>query len=157
MEVLRPWYRRERAPCPEEIRARDDRLVLSFFKERHGEIQIASRSLDEINRASHHDRDWWSVEELDRSRDILRADPPGLPPTLRIRAVYERPPRRQHERPTRSITVLPPSRADREVVPLRTSDPLVPKASLSLPPRSPNAAQHARGTKAHQRSRPAQN
>lgn len=53
-----------------EIRATDDWLLLSFFKDRHGEIEIALRSLEEINRASFHDRDWWSLETLNHIRDI---------------------------------------------------------------------------------------
>ena len=53
-----------------EIRATDDRLLLSFFKDRHGEIEIALRSLDEINRATFHDRDWWALDPLDQIRDI---------------------------------------------------------------------------------------
>lgn len=53
-----------------EIRATNDRLLLSFFKEHHGEIEIALRSLDEINRATFHDRDWWSLADLEQIRDI---------------------------------------------------------------------------------------
>lgn len=53
-----------------EIRATDDRLLLSFFNERHGEFEIALRSLDEINRSPFHDRDWWSLGDLEQIRDI---------------------------------------------------------------------------------------
>lgn len=53
-----------------EIRSTNDRLLLSFFTDRHGEIEIAFRSLDEINRAPFHDRDWWIVPDLDQIRDI---------------------------------------------------------------------------------------
>lgn len=53
-----------------EIRATNDRRLLSFFKDRHGEIEIAIRSLDEINRAAFHDRDWWSLADLEQIRDI---------------------------------------------------------------------------------------
>lgn len=53
-----------------EIRTTDDSLLISFFNERHGEIEIALRSLDEINRTDFHDRDWWAVEDLARIRDI---------------------------------------------------------------------------------------
>ncbi len=53
-----------------EIRATDDSLLLSFFNDRHGEIEIALRSLDEINRAAFHDRDWSSLKPLDQIRDI---------------------------------------------------------------------------------------
>src|SRR5688500_14419227 len=53
-----------------EIRATDDSLLLSFFNDHHGAIEIALRSLEEINRASFHDRDWWSLEPLNQIRDI---------------------------------------------------------------------------------------
>lgn len=53
-----------------EIRAIDDLLLISFFNQRRGEIEIAMRSLDEINRATFHDRDWWAIEDLQRIRDI---------------------------------------------------------------------------------------
>jgi hypothetical protein len=53
-----------------EIRATDDRLLVSFFKDRYGEIELAVRSLDEINRASFHDREWWTLGDLEQICDI---------------------------------------------------------------------------------------
>jgi hypothetical protein len=52
------------------IRSLDDEVLIRFFREGHGEIEIALRSLDTINRARYHDQNWWTVPELERIRSI---------------------------------------------------------------------------------------
>jgi hypothetical protein len=54
----------------ERISRTDADLLISYFRDRHGEIEVAFRSLDQINRAPSHDRDWWSLEELEMIREI---------------------------------------------------------------------------------------
>jgi len=58
-----------------EILATDDRKLLAFFNERHGEIEVAVRALEAINHAPYHDRAWWEnesqqVRQLQQIRDI---------------------------------------------------------------------------------------
>lgn len=81
-----------------EIRAADDERLLSFFRDRHGEIEVALRSLEEINRGSFHDREWSSLKALDCIRDLRELIHPAylqlcegvLKTLLQPIAIYER-------------------------------------------------------------------
>jgi hypothetical protein len=53
-----------------DVRAGDERWLLSFFNDRHGEIEVAMRSLDEINRSPFHDAVWWSAGEPADVREL---------------------------------------------------------------------------------------
>lgn len=53
-----------------DIRAGDERWLLSFFNDQHSEIEVAMRSLDAINHSSFHDAVWWSAGEPQDVREL---------------------------------------------------------------------------------------